>query len=258
LFRWHRALGGLHPAVQIGLGELLPRRDVRELPEQVERLRDPAAVEHGRVAAGDDLGAEPLEVVHDGPEFADVQQRVPRPKYWPSRNSSSVSSPISGMGVGRFVANVSTDHTTFVFVSNRARVVGLSYSGGRLATSVRSPTSMVSPSLTKRHRLIGVSHSSAMRPIENQVVSSVALGQAARTANRLPAWSRSSWVRNTHFTSSGSTTDHAASSHCGRTAGAPVSTRTGSAPRITIEFIGKCPTGGASRAHGMTNVSSAI
>jgi hypothetical protein len=162
------------------------------------------------------------------------------------------------MGVGRFVAKVSTDHATFVFVSNRARVVGLSYSGGRFATRVRSPTSMLSPSFTKRHRLIGVSHSSAMRPIENQVVSNVAFGQAARIGSRLPEWSRSSWVRNTHFTSRGSTTDHAASSHWARTAGAPVSTRTGSAPRMIIEFIGKCPTGGASRAHGMTKVSSAI
>jgi hypothetical protein len=162
------------------------------------------------------------------------------------------------MGVGTFVAKVSTAQRTWVFESKSARVVGLSNRGGRLATRVRSPASIVSPSVMKRHRLMGVSHSSAMRPMENQVVSRVAFGHAARTARRLPAWSRSSWVRKIHRTSRGSTTDQAASSHWERTAGAPVSTRTGSAPRITIEFIGKWPTGGASRAHGMTNVSSAI
>ncbi|CAM5340436.1 hypothetical protein STANM309S_06654 [Streptomyces tanashiensis] len=42
--------------------------------------------------------------------------------------------------------------------------------------------------------------------------------------------------------------------HCGR----PGIHEDRLAPRITIEFIGKWPTGGASRAHGMTNVSSAI
>ena len=49
------------------------------------------------------------------------------------------------MGVGTFVAKVSTDHKTLVFGSNRARVVGLSHNGGRLATSVRALSVEVRP-----------------------------------------------------------------------------------------------------------------
>ncbi|CAM5340525.1 hypothetical protein STANM309S_06655 [Streptomyces tanashiensis] len=109
------------------------------------------------------------------------------PKNWPSRNASGDIAAVSGIGVGTFVAKVSTDHRTLVFGSKRARVVGLSYRGGRLATRVRSPVSIVSPSVMKRHRLMGVSHSSAMRPMENHVVSRVAFGHSARTARRLPA-----------------------------------------------------------------------
>ena len=84
------------------------------------------------------------------------------------------------------------------------------------------------------------------------------MGQASITCRRFPEWSRSSWDKNTQRTSSGSTSPQAAASHSSRLAGAPVSIRVGSAPRMTMEFIGKKPTGGAGRFQGMTNVSSAI
>ena len=49
-------------------------------------------------------------------------------------------------------------------------------------------------------------------------------------------WSTSSWERNTHFTSSGSTMPNTSSRNCSRFAGVLVSMMTGSLPRITIEF----------------------
>ena len=61
----------------------------------------------------------------------------------------------------------------------------------------------------------------------------VAFGASSRIECMLPRWSPSSWDRNTHFTSAGSTIDVTASSHCSRNSGAPVSTITGSSARIT-------------------------
>jgi hypothetical protein len=46
----------------------------------------------------------------------------------------------------------------------------------------------------------------------------------------------SSWERKIHRTSAGSTSENTSSSHCFRFAIVPVSTITGSAPRMTIEF----------------------
>src|SRR6185436_6987955 len=70
------------------------------------------------------------------------------------QNSSSRSAtPIWGSGRG--VANESTAQYTPVVGSNRPRVVGESYTGGRMATMVRSPMSNDSPSLTHRQRSSG-------------------------------------------------------------------------------------------------------
>ena len=50
-------------------------------------------------------------------------------------------------------------------------------------------------------------------------------------------WSTSSCERKIHRTSSGSTSAKTSSSHCLRLAGVPVSTITGSEPRMTIELM---------------------
>ncbi len=78
LFRWNCPLRSRHPAVQVGLREFLPRRNVGKLAEKVERLRDPRAAKHGRVAAGDDLGVEALHVVHNRLKLVAIQQGGPR------------------------------------------------------------------------------------------------------------------------------------------------------------------------------------
>ena len=69
-----------------------------------------------------------------------------------------------------------------------------------------------------------------------QLQTTWALGQAANASSRLPVWSMSSCDRKIHRTSSGSTSEKTSASHCVRFPGVPVSTITGSAPRITIEF----------------------
>jgi hypothetical protein len=78
LFRWNCPLRSRHPAVEVGLGEFLPRWNVGKLAEEVERLRDPRAAEHGRVAAGDDLGVEALHVIHNHLKLLAIQQCRPR------------------------------------------------------------------------------------------------------------------------------------------------------------------------------------
>ena len=71
-----------------------------------------------------------------------------------------------------------------------------------------------------------------------------------------PMWSWSSWVMTIQRTSSGSTTENARSAQSSRTSAHPVSTITGSAPRITRLFaLTKVPSGAAAIV-GMTNVSS--
>ena len=67
---------------------------------------------------------------------------------------------------------------------------------------------------------------------------SVAFGQRSRASSRPPVWSPSSWERKIQRTSSGSTTENTFSSHSSRCTGAPVSTMTGSAPRMTMELTG--------------------
>ena len=64
-------------------------------------------------------------------------------------------------------------------------------------------------------------------------------------------WSPSSWERKIQRTSSGSTTENTFSSHCSRCIGAPVSTITGSAPRITMEFTGTKSPGSPGARFGM-------
>ena len=75
------------------------------------------------------------------------------------------------------------------------------------------------------------------RSTSAQLATNVAFAQTLITSSRLPVWSMSSWEMNTHFTSSGSTSENASSSHCLRLAIVPVSTITGSAPVMTIELM---------------------
>src|SRR5436190_22627958 len=108
------------------------------------------------------------------------------PSICPSVNSSPGMSATSSSSSDTGSAKVSTDQKTPVLSSKSPRVVGLSNTGGRTAVNVRSPTSNRSPSFTNRHRSNGVIHSSAIRPMENQFVTSVAFGHASSAANRLP------------------------------------------------------------------------
>ena len=64
-------------------------------------------------------------------------------------------------------------------------------------------------------------------------------GRARARRAAPPVWSPSSCDRKIQRTSSGSTTEKTFSSHSSRCTGAPVSTMTGSAPRMTIEFTGR-------------------
>jgi hypothetical protein len=57
------------------------------------------------------------------------------------------------------------------------------------------------------------------------------------TAARLPVWSASSWDRKTQRTSSGATKPKTSSSQPVRFRGDPVSTMTGSEPRMTAELM---------------------
>ena len=91
----------------------------------------------------------------------------------------------------------------------------------------------------------------------NWVVTSVAFRHSSRTVARLPEWSWSSCERKTQRTSSGSTIEKAASSHSVRDSALPVSTMTGSAAVMTIEFIGTIVPGGPGTISGMTQVSGA-
>jgi hypothetical protein len=65
----------------------------------------------------------------------------------------------------------------------------------------------------------------------------VALGHASITGPTLAVWSASSWDRNTQRTSSGSTRPKTSSSQAVRFRSDPVSTMTGSVPRITAESM---------------------
>jgi hypothetical protein len=69
-------------------------------------------------------------------------------------------------------------------------------------------------------------------------------------------WSWSSWLITIQRTSSGSTTENARSVHSSRTSEQPVSTITGSAPRITMLFAQMNVPSGAAAIVGITNVSS--
>src|SRR5687767_11652142 len=143
--------------------------------------------------------------------------------------------PIDLSGSG--VANVSTAQYTLVLGSYSPRVVGESNTGGRIATNDRSPTSNDSPSVTQRHRRRGKSKQFVWRSTMAQLHTTVAFVQAVNASSRLPVWSTSSWDRKIHLTSFGSTIENTSSCHCLRFAGVPVSTTTGSDPRITIELM---------------------
>src|SRR5690606_36393949 len=142
----------------------------------------------------------------------------------------------TGTGIG--LANPSADQYTPVVGSNSPRVVGASYTGGRTVMSVRSPTSSRSSSPTQRWRSGGTPSAAPIRSRINQLTTTIAFGAGATSASRLPVWSTSSWVRNTHRMSCGSTIENTSARNVARFSGIPVSTTTGSADRITIALSG--------------------
>ena len=77
-----------------------------------------------------------------------------------------------------------------------------------------------------------------MRVDMNQLMTSVALGARSISALTLPVWSTSSWLMNTQRMSSGSTRPKTSARNRSRFSAIPVSTTTGSAPRITSVLIG--------------------
>jgi hypothetical protein len=78
LFGRDRPLGGVHPAIEVSLCETRPRRNVGQLPQEIERLRDPRATQHRRVAAGNDLSAKPLSFINYSLKLLTIEQRRPR------------------------------------------------------------------------------------------------------------------------------------------------------------------------------------
>ena len=77
-----------------------------------------------------------------------------------------------------------------------------------------------------------------MRSHMNQLTIAVAFGAASINALRLPVWSTSSWLMNTHLMSSGSTMLNTSSRYWSRFSPTPVSTTIGSAALMTIELRG--------------------
>ena len=134
------------------------------------------------------------------------------------------------------MANESTAQYTPVIGSNSPRVVGESYTGGRIAKRVRSPMSSVSPSMIQRQRGSGKSKQFVCRSIIAQLHTSCAFGHALKVSSRFPVWSTSSCDKKIHRTFFGSTSENTSFNHCSRFAIVPVSTIIGSAPRITNEF----------------------
>jgi hypothetical protein len=97
------------------------------------------------------------------------------------------------------------DHESDRAKVETARLDGEPYDGDRSSVSSRSPNSSRRPGFTSRTGCRGTSHSSPSRASASPLVISVASGAAIRTSLRLPAWSRSSWVRMIHRRSAGST-----------------------------------------------------
>ena len=115
--------------------------------------------------------------------------------------------------------------------------MGESKIGGRTATSVRSPASNDSPGLTHRMRSSGSSIARCVRSTVNQLVTSVAFGQASRTAGEV-ADVVVIVVGQEDPADVGRVDDRergAPSTPCGDSS-LPVSTITGSAPVMTIEL----------------------
>ena len=138
-------------------------------------------------------------------------------------------------------------------------MVGESNTGGRIATQrAVADVEADSPSMIQRQRSSGKSKQFVWRSIIAQLHTSFAFGHAVIASSRLPVWSTSSCDKKIQRTSFGSTSSNTSFSHCSRFAGVPVSTMTGSLPRITIELMytnNGCPS--ASCTWWMTNVSSA-
>lgn len=79
LFKRDRPLSGVHPAVEVGLCEPRPRRNVGQLPQEIERLRDPRATQHWRVAAGNDLSAKPFSFINYSLKLLTIHGETRRP-----------------------------------------------------------------------------------------------------------------------------------------------------------------------------------
>ena len=125
------------------------------------------------------------------------------------------------LGSGSGVANVSTAQYTPVVGSYRPRVVGESNTGGRIACSVRSPTSNDSPCTTQRQRsqreVEAVRVAFDHRPVAHERRVRTRRQRLVEVAGVIDVVVREEDPR----TSSGSTSENTSSSHCLRFAGVP-------------------------------------
>ena len=80
-----------------------------------------------------------------------------------------------------------------------------------------------------------------MMPTPRNVVMTRSFGFSASNWCRLPMWSKSVWVSQSHFRSAGSMTDRRAGMNSPFCTTAPVSTRMGSEPLMTNALIGTRP-----------------
>jgi hypothetical protein len=122
----------------------------------------------------------------------------------------------------------STEKSTPVASSMKPVDIGLSYSGGATASSVRSPTARRSPTRMACTRSIGTPHHDDMRRAAKPWHTRRASGASSKTRSMAPVWSASSWVSHTHRIVAGSMTEVSASTKVSPSRPTPVSTRTGS------------------------------
>ncbi len=136
-------------------------------------------------------------------------------------------------------------------------VDGLSNAGGLTPVSVRSPTVILSPGLTKLTLSMGKGAERLMMPTPRNVVITRSFGFSSSSWCRLPMWSESVWVSQIHLRSAGSMTDRRVDMNCWLSTTAPVSTRMGSDPLITKALIGTSPKPGIGKFEVMTSMSEA-
>ena len=135
------------------------------------------------------------------------------------------------------------------------RVAGESNIGGRTAVRVRSPRSRLRRDPASAAVRSGTAVAAEAGRMA-KLATSVAFGHRSSTASRLPMWSWSSWDRTIQRTSSGSTSEVTWSIHASRTRSEPVSTITGSAPRITRLCAPKKAPDGSAANVGTSQVSA--